>query len=312
MSMPRVFDIFVRACALSIVALSLCPPSKAQASKAAPPYPPPGQMVDLGGYRVHLYCTGQGDPTVVVVGGGFSFDWDLVQSGVAKFARICTYDVSGTAWSDPHPGSLWTCPDRVNEMHKLLSSARIKVPYVLVGLSIGAPIARLYASLYPSEVVGVVIVDHAFIDVGTGLPADKPGPPSFPGLDSPPVLISKTPIVLTVEDTSNFSNLPQRDQQLHRWAESLGPALPTVETAQDCLSQLARTERSPHSLGNTPLVVVSTGNDLPNYKKLQTQLLSLSTHSHQLIADKSFHSVEIDQPEVVVDAIRHLIDMGRH
>lgn len=300
--------LFAGAYALSMVVLWLCAPIEAQSSKAAP-YPPPGQLVDLGGYRVHLYCTGQGSPTVIVVGGGFSFDWEPVQSEVAKFTRICSYDVSGTAWSDPHPGSLWTCQDRINEVHKLLNNARVEGPYVMVGLSVGALVARLYTSSYPNDVVGMVIVDHAFIDVGTGL-TSRPPPSSGP--DSPPVLIFKTPISLTVEDTSNFNKLPKRDQELHRWAESLNPALPTVETAQDCLSQLERTERAPHTLGNAPLVVVSTGNDLPNYKKLQIELLSLSSRSQQLIADRSFHSVEIDQPEVVVDAIRRVIDMERH
>ena len=75
---------------------------------------------------------------------------------------------------------------------------------------------------------------------------------------------------------------------------------------------MARTERPPHTLGSTPLVMVSTGDDLPNYKKLQAQLSSLSTGSQQLSADKSFHSVDIDQPQVVVEAIRRVIDMGRH
>jgi pimeloyl-ACP methyl ester carboxylesterase len=303
--------LFARAYALSMVAFLLWAPIEAQSSKAAP-YPPPGQLVDLGGYRVHLYCTGQGSPTVMVVGGGFSFDWDLVQSEVAKFTRVCTYDVSGTAWSDPHPGSFWTCQDRVNEVHKLLNNARVEGPYVLAGLSVGALVVRLYASLYPSDVAGMVIVDHAFTDVGTPLPAGTSRPPSPAGPESPPVLIFKTPIILTVEDTSNFGKLPKRDQELHRWAESLNPGLPTVETAQDCLSRLQRTERAPHTLGNAPLVVVSTGNDLPNYKKLQIELLSLSTRSQQLIADKSFHSVEIDQPEIVIDAIKRVIDMERH
>ncbi len=168
--------------------------------------------------------------------------------------------------------------------------------------------ARLYASLYPSEVAGMVIVDHAFIDVG-GNPPPAIASPSFAGLDSPPVLIHQTPIILTVEDTSNFRKLPESIQKLHRWAESLRPVLPTVETADDCLAQLKGTDRVPHPLGNTPLVVVSTGNDLPNYKKLQTELLVLSNRSRQLMAESSFHSVEIDQPEVVVDAIRQVLDM---
>jgi len=245
---------------------------------------------------------------VVVVGGGFSFDWGLVQPDVAKFTKICTYDVSGTAWSDPGP--VLSCQVRVNEVHNLLTNARIDGPYVLVGLSVGALVARLYASLYPSEVAGMVIVDHAFIDVGSDPPSAIANP-SFAGLDSPPVLIHQTPIILTVEDTSDFRKLPESIQKLHRWAESLKPALPTVETAEDCLARLKGTGQAPHPLGNTPLVVVSTGNDLPNYKKLQTELLSLSNRSQQVMAESSFHSVEIDQPGVVVNAIRRVVDMAR-
>jgi len=236
----------------------------------------------------------------VVVGAGFSFDWTLVQSNASKFTKTCTYDVSGTAWSDPGP--VFTCPELVNEVHKLLTNAKIDGPYVLVGLWVGALVARLYASLYPIEVAGMVIVDHAFIEVG-----NEPSP-SFAGLDSLPVLIHQTPIILTVEDTSDFHKLPEPIQKLHRWAESLKPVLPTVETARDCLRQLKGA-----TLGNTPLVVVSTGNNLPNYKKLQTELLLLSNRSQQLVADSSFHSVEIDQPEVVVDAIRQVTEMvARH
>jgi pimeloyl-ACP methyl ester carboxylesterase len=269
--------------------------------------PPLGQLVDVGGYRVHIFCVGQGSPSVVVVGGGFSFDWGLVQPEIAKFTKICTYDVSGTAWSDSGP--VLTCQVRVNEVHKLLTNAKIDGPYVLVGLSVGALVTRLYASFYPGDVAGMVIVDHAFIDVGDPPPTNSS--PSFAGLDSPPVLIHQTPIVLTVEDTSDFRKLPESIQKLHRWAESLKPALPTVETAEDCLAHLKRTSRAAHPLGNTPLVVVSTGNDLPNYKKLQTELLALSSRSRQLMAESSFHSVEIDQPGVVVDAIRQVVNMIR-
>jgi len=289
--------------ALSLV--SLLALSVAAQSQTTPP--PLGQLVDVGGYRVHIYCAGEGRPAVVIAGAGFSFDWGMVQPEVARRTKICTYDVSGTAWSDPGPSL--TCEVRVNEVHKVLTNAKIDGPYVLVGLSVGALVARLYASLYPSEVAGVVIVDHAFIDVGDPPPARSSS--SFAGLDSPPVLIHQTPIVLTVEDTSNFRKLPESIQELHRWADSLKPALPTVETAQDCLVQLKGTSQAANPLGNRPLVVVSTGNDLPNYKKLQTELLALSGRSRQLMANSSFHSVEIDQPEVVVEAIRQVVNMVR-
>lgn len=258
---------------------------------------PPGELVDAGGYRVHLYCTGQGEPAVFVVGAGYSFDWILVQQEVAKFTRICTYDASGTAWSDPGPPL--TCSARVEELHEIMPNG----PKILVGLSIGGLVERLLAKRYPDGIAGIVIVDHAFLDVAP----DKA--PPFAGradLDSPPVLLSAPSIDLTVEETSNFRNLPNESQALHRWADSLHPKLATVETAEDCIAQIGDAK-----LGGIPLAVVSTANDNPNYPKLQKQLLALSTYSRQFIADKSFHSIEIDQPGIVVEAIRLLTSTVR-
>jgi len=269
--------------------------------------PPLGRLIDVGGYRVHLYCTGEGSPAVMIAGAGFSFDWGLVQPEVAKFARVCTYDVSGTAWSDPGPST--TCQERVTEIHKLLNAAGIDGPYVLVGFSFGALVARHYAHQFPGEVAGVVIVDHAFLH-----PVDDQAVRSTisaPGLDTPPRLIHQEPIVFTVEETSAFNNLPEANRQLHRWAMSLHPALPTLEAAEKCSAEVDAEEQRPDPLGNLPLVVVSTANDSPNYPKLQAKLLKLSHNSRQLIASKSFHSVEIDQPDIVVRAIRQVVDAVR-
>ena len=185
--------------------------------------PPLGTLVDAGGYRVHLYCTGTGSPTVMVVGGAFSFDWALIQPEVAKFTRICTYDPSGTAWSDsyrsvtpdverPAP----RCVDRVSEIHHLLRNAGVPGPYVLVGFSIGGLVGRLYIHEYPEDVAGMVVVDHAFIDVGSDAP-HQPPVSSNGSVDSPPVLISSTPITLGLEDDRNFSKLPQLNRDLHAW-----------------------------------------------------------------------------------------------
>jgi len=269
--------------------------------------PPLGRLIDVGGYRVHLYCTGEGSPAVMIAGAGFSFDWGLVQPEVAKFARVCTYDVSGTAWSDPGPST--TCQERVTEIHKLLNAAGIDGPYVLVGFSFGALVARHYAHQFPGEVAGMVIVDHAFLH-----PVDDQAVRSTisaPGLDTPPRLIHQEPIVFTVEETSAFNNLPEANRQLHRWAMSLHPALPTLEAAEKCSAEVDAEEQRPDPLGNLPLVVVSTANDSPNYPKLQAKLLKLSHNSRQLIASKSFHSVEIDQPDIVVRAIRQVVDAVR-
>ena len=180
---------------------------------------PLGTLVDAGGYRVHLYCTGSGNPTVVVAGGGFSFDWGLVQPKISPLTRICTYDPSGMAWSDPFPGRQTpTCTDRVAELHEVLHRASVSTPVVLVGYSIGGFYARIYAARYPEDVAGMVIVDHAFIE-----PAHSPQPAaeshappkdgvhSVEDVDTPPALISQTSIALGIEDDRNFQHLPKLD-----------------------------------------------------------------------------------------------------
>src|SRR5579859_7534694 len=95
-----VFDLIGKASGAGLFLVSsLCLTANPALDRVQPPVL--GKLIDVGGYRVHIYCTGTGTPTVIVVGGGFSFDWGLVQPEVAAFTRICTYDPSGTAWSDP-------------------------------------------------------------------------------------------------------------------------------------------------------------------------------------------------------------------
>src|ERR1700730_6984493 len=77
------------------------------------PPAPLGKLVDVGGYRVHLYCTGTGSPTVVILGAGYSFDWGLVQPEVAGITQVCAYDHSGSAWSDEDPKEKDSCALRV-------------------------------------------------------------------------------------------------------------------------------------------------------------------------------------------------------
>ena len=148
---------------LTIVLALLCVPpivTLAQnADTAQNPPAPLGKLVDVGGYRVHLYCTGTGSPTVVIVGAGFSFNWGLVQPEVARFTQVCSYYHSGIGWSESGPKD--SCSLRVSEVHTALKTAGIKGPYVLVGHSLGGLVARLYAGQYPDEVAGMVFVDHA-------------------------------------------------------------------------------------------------------------------------------------------------------
>lgn len=270
----------------------------AQSSRSAP-YPPPGKLIDLGGYRVHLDCTGAGTPTVMIAGAGFSFDWDLVQPEIAKFTRVCTYDPAGTAWSDPGPGP--ACSDRGAEIRRLLRLAEARQPLVLVGLSFGALVARWYASRFPEEVAGMVIVDHPFLE--NAAPSARALSPDF---DRPPALISQTPIVIDSEE--DVRALPPRARELHAWALALDPVRPDIETARACLSEITTPASGlPNALGLMPLVVVSTGNLNLDYTNFQKKLLALSQNSSQVIAGRSGHSVELDQPEAIVRAVRQLV-----
>jgi pimeloyl-ACP methyl ester carboxylesterase len=106
---------------------------------------PTGQLISIGNRKLHIHCTGTGSPTVVVENGGaaFSFDWTLVQSEVARFTRICTYDRAGYAWSDPGP-EFDTFDQASRDLHLLLTNADVRGPYVLVGHSLGGLLIRFY------------------------------------------------------------------------------------------------------------------------------------------------------------------------
>jgi pimeloyl-ACP methyl ester carboxylesterase len=280
-----------------------------------PPLPPLGKLVDVGGYRVHLYCMGAGSPTVVIVGAGYSFDWGLVQPEVAGFTQVCSYDHSGIGWSDPGPKD--SCPLRVGEVHAALKNGGIAGPYVLVGHSLGAVVARLYAGQYPNDAAGLVFVDHAIAMMVAAAPT--PPPPT-----SPPV---GTRIAMGMEDDPNFSKLPIRDRELHLWgiAQARDQAVlrNNVDILTDCIDQAdAVIKDQSHPFGDKPLVDVIASDTPPlpppvaehwhiKYAELQTKLLSLSRNSKQLVAENSGHFIIIDRPDVVIDAISQVVQSIR-
>ena len=315
-------------CALTCVALLLldAPAAQSQIPSSSRPLPL-GTLIDVGGYRVHLYCIGQGSPTVMIVGGAFSVDWGLVQPEVAKFTRVCTFDPSGTAWSDPFeagrnkvasespssaPGqkSMPTCEDRVDEIRRLIVRAPIHGPYVLVGFSVGALWERIYAAEYPDNIIGMVVVDHAFQGwEGPKTASHAAASNSSPSDYRPPVLISKAPFAIGFEDDSNFSKLPEHDQELHNWAISQGSIRVDYPMVAGCFSLIKKVTKG-HSfpLGHMPVVVISTPNETPGYAELQATLLALSRDSKHIIAWNSTHMVPIDEPEVIVRAIQGLLN----
>jgi pimeloyl-ACP methyl ester carboxylesterase len=273
---------------------------------------PPGKLVDVNGRRVHIYCTGQGSPAVVVVSGGFSVDWGLIQPAVAGQTQVCTYDPAGVAWSDPlRENKAPTCAERVDELQALLHDAHVRPPYVVVGYSIGGLVARLYAASFPEQIAGLVLVDHAFID--TPQPNHPPAStlPTEQAADRPAVLIYRAPISLDLIDDANFSKLPLRDQEAHKWALAIHSFRPTPELAAQYFAELKKAETQVFPLRDKPVAVVSTAYDSPEYKRLQDALLALSRNSKQFMAENSTHMVTIDQPETVTLAIAWVVNQVR-
>jgi len=274
-------------------------------------YPPPGQMVDVGGYRLHINCTGNGSPTVVIETGwgDSSASWGWVQPKVAKTTRICTYDRAGMGWSEASPQPR-TAREYAKELHTLLAKANEPGPYVLVGHSMGGFTVIVYAHDYPAEVAGLVLVDAQDLptsDVATPQPAPKPG-----GISLPSLLARIGLVRLLADPLGSVENLPEGDKQAYT-AYAVAPR--SVQTFTDegmGMSEGGAQARAVTSLGALPLIVLSRGKDQDaKHTAAQTGLLQLSTDSQQLFADHSGHPIMIEQPEAAVAAIVKMVEQVR-
>ena len=248
-------------------------------------------MIDVGGYRVHLYCTGPvGKPVVMILGAGPSFDWSLVQSGISLFARVCTYDPSGTVWSDAGPKSPPTCNGRVLEIHKMLTKADIEGPLVLVGHSMGAVFARLYASHYPADVSGMVLSDHAGYYRFTFAGGPQSGEESVAAL-------------------STFA------KDMHRWAAASNRSTGSRSAFLDgCIAEAAKLPTQAFPLKEMPLIAIANTSlaGSTDYQSVQSRLLGLSRNSKAVIARTAGHGTPIADPGAIIGAALQVVAAVRY
>jgi pimeloyl-ACP methyl ester carboxylesterase len=293
-------------------------------------YPPPGKLVDIGGYRLHINCSGEGGPTVVFDAGMGcnSLDWALVQPEVAKFTRVCSYDRAGNGWSDESPLER-TSQNIVDELHDLLKNSGEKGPYILVGHSFGGPNVRLYASKYPEEVFGMVLVDSSHEDQLQEMPD---WPQSF--LQRLLIHPDVAPFLTSIGLTRLFIHLPQSRDAVKMFSPNIQETyLSTMSTTKNIRTFTQEFEKFEQSLkqlknaggllGDKPLIVITAGKSLTSeetgypkdftdklatvWETLQKDLVTKSTKGQRIIAEHSGHMITREQPEIIIEAIREVV-----
>ena len=300
---------WIAASILGLMLLGTIYESVAEASDAKA-YPPPGQLVDVGGYRLHINCTGSGSPTVVIESGwgDSSSGWAWVQPEVAKTTRVCTYDRAGMGWSESSPEPR-TAREYAKELHTLLAKANEPGPYVLVGHSMGGFTILVYAHDYPDKVSGLILVDSQALPAANAAwsPAPKPGG------KSPVSLMARIGLVrLLAGPLGAIQDLPPEAKQAYT-AYSVTPRSAQTEWDEFIgMSEGGAQARAVTTLGDLPLIVLSARlDDTAEHTASQAGFLQLSANSQQLFAEKSGHRIIIEQPEAAVAAITQMVEQVR-
>lgn len=267
--------------------------------------PPPGQLVDIGGYRLHLWCTGDGTPAVILDTGlgGSSADWGFVQPDVARFTRVCSYDRAGMGYSDPGP-SPRTARRIASELATLLDHGGIAGPVVLVGASFAGFEARVFASDFPERAAGLVLVDASHEDQEQEVPRIARFVP----------LLSTIGVfrVRGVSFGQRVESLPPAVQQYARATRFRAAGYQAAADEIIHFPESASEVRSSRRTLGIPVLVVTSGRGAnETWRRLQEDQASLSARGCLIVAQQSGHLVAVDQPGVVVDAIRTVVETAR-
>jgi pimeloyl-ACP methyl ester carboxylesterase len=294
-------------------------------SNSSQGYPPPGRLVDIGGRKLHLYCSGQGKPTVMLVAGGgaLAIDWALVQPKVARTTRVCSYDRAGPGWSEPGPAEE-TVEETVNDLHRLLGSAKEKGPYLLVGASIGGIFIRAYQHAFPKEVAGLIF-DNSSHQVGM----DVKGKVGLIWDLSEDELRSAYPLPASAKEPAPtregepFDRLTPELQAMRLWLDvrlwqKWDPAKAGPESLISWRKEFLRefdemaAAKDP-PLGDLPVIVLS-GDERPsdpNRRSDRTDagaaLDLLSSNTLYITASGSGHEIHLYQPDLVVRALERAV-----
>ncbi|MEM6529774.1 MAG: alpha/beta hydrolase [Chloroflexota bacterium] len=289
--------------------------------------PPLGEIYTVGEHNMHLYCTGEGTPTVILEAGvaGYTLNWFELQPRLAEHTRVCSYDRLGYGWSSALPGE-FDMQQAVDNLHTLLSVAQIAPPYIFVPHSFGGPVTRAYHAQYPEHTIGIVLMDTVPPEMATEIPFYEDALTAQ--LDSIRIFATfariraaqtDEPLFPPPEEIPTYVSEAFASQVLER--EFVDTSLSEAMFIVNGLPQLAL----PESIGDIPLVVLSHGiaNESAfmgapmrpqqaaeaeaTWQRLQRNMAALSPQGRLVIAENSDHSIQLDNPELVVQTVLEMM-----
>jgi pimeloyl-ACP methyl ester carboxylesterase len=263
-------------------------------------YPPPGEMVDVGGHSLHINCVSQGGPTVVLDAGlgDMSAQWVWVLREVSDTTRVCAYDRAGMGWSETGPEPR-DAKQISSELHTLLTKAGIEGPYVLVGHSFGGLYMQTYAARYPDEVAGVVLVESSHPEQFSHRPGTRESYEPQKQILDVASLLARIGIVRLLYKLGAAP--PELPHQQRAQITALSPSTRQVSTYAlelRATPQSTTQTRNLRSLGDKPLAVVSAGTQEPEWLELQDDLATLSPNSmHRVVKGATHTSVVYERSD---------------
>ncbi len=302
--------------------------------------PPPGTLVDVGGFSLHILCTGRGSPSIVLDAalGGSSLSWSLVQPELAKLSRVCSYDRAGFGWSDPAPRPR-TAGRIADELRTLLDRAGVPPPFLPVGHSFGGLVALIFAHRFRSETAGLVLVDPAHAEDWV-----KPAPKEQGQIDrgvrlcrygaitarlglaravAALVGLGQLTLARGLVKVVSRGGLSRQDEAIlapiwklppevrpalsQFWTkpgffEALGSQIESI-----CESAAQVREVTANGFGDLPLITISSTNPGDYRLRQQDRMAALSSRGRHIMASNSGHWVPLDEPQIVIQAVKEVL-----
>ena len=302
---------------------------------------PSGVLLDMGGHRLHAVCRGSGRPVVLLESGiaASSLSWSAVQPAIATLTRVCAYDRAGLAWSDP-PSSPRSFARIVDELALVLDRIAPGERVVLVGHSFGSFVVRAYAARRPDRVVGLVLVDPAMEWLQPPTPRRARLLRGGRQLAKLGALLARLGVVrvclalltggvpaaprlfVRVFGPTAARTLERLVGEVRKLPPDVHPIVQELWCQPKCFHAMAdhlaslerdRTEITacetpPH----IPVTVISSGDQPPEQIAAQRTLGEKSAHRRHVIAAKSAHWIQFDEPELIVAAVRELVEASTH